>query len=448
MAGQKQVVKQTTRTGISVNLRNSLEILALSQLDLFRRIETVLEENPFIEEVRRGDPEVPLKVSEYARNESGMNYDETGKGQFLESLLAGQPTLQDYLNSQLDVSDIPSDLMPLTRAIVSAVDDQGFVTQTHEEIAIHSKYSRRDIKTALKYIKALDPPGIAAEDIWQSLEWQSEHYFPDDALLPDIILMLRQASVSLEKLNNTARQELARYLHLSEDVITRTLAKLQQLDPYPARNFRKQQQDLVFPEVAYVDNDGQTDVVVREQVLPELRLNTELYEEYHKLTKDKVWEDKYQEAGNLLKSIQYRHDTLTRIAHTLLVKQWEFFQKGPSCVRPLNLADVAEDVDLHVSTVSRVVSRKYCQSKWGIFPLKFFFPPRLKTKDGQNWGVEDLKNSILMLVGTEQRDNPLSDSQITTTLQKKGFDVQRRTVAKYRKLLHIPSANKRKVIKP
>ena len=129
----------------------------------------------------------------------------------------------------------------------------------------------------------------------------------------------------------------------------------------------------------------------------------------------------------------------------MLAWQADFFLKGTNYLKPLNMKDVAEKLDVHVSTISRIVSHKYCQCKWGIFPLKVFFPAKIGSKDGQVYGPEDLKKAILAELALEDRHAPLSDMAITTSLQKQGYDIQRRTVAKYRKLLHIPSAKERKV---
>lgn len=432
------------RHGLSAQLQNSIKILSLSQLDLKDRILHEVEENPFIEESRSNKELSELPVQETADSYS-YDFESERKGDFIESILTGEVSLQDYLFQQISLSDIRAEIIDLARLIISSLNTNGFTRYRHYEIASSAGYNRAQLRDTLDYIRQLDPVGVAAEDIWQALTWQANAYFPDDIILPDLIEILRRARSSLIRFNLRERLELAETLGLSEEQVNEKIEKLQHLDPFPARNFEKIAENNIYPEVHFLDNGENIDVIVREKLIPELNLNKALFEEIRNSDENEGWKQKFHEAENLIKSINYRKDTLARVSQAILIKQRNFFLKGTTCLQPLNLSDVASVVDLHISTVSRLVSNKYCQCKWGIFPLKYFFPSRLKSNDGSNKGIEDMKQAILSVLAVEDDRKPYSDSALTQILNQRGFDVQRRTVAKYRKLLHIPSANERKV---
>lgn len=437
MSAQRQIPKLSVKTGISLRLRNSLKTLAMGQIELKEKLQETLEENPFLEEVGMGKHlSIPARgLPEQTLKEGTGNVD----------YFTRNVSLGEYLRTQIELSNLPKKLMPLSVALLSNLDENGFTQKSHSEITQEAGYSSRELKTVLSHLKELDPPGIAAEDLWQSLSWQADILFPGDALLPDIIEILRQARGSLLKLSYQEKKQLAETLHLDEKIVDEKVLRLQQLDPYPARNYRKTESEYVYPEIKFIETPAGMEISVREILLPVLNVNRKLYEEFLEADKQraKAWEEKYKEALDLIQSMEYRHSSLSLLAKILVEKQSDFFTRGPAFVKPMSLADVASVTKLHISTISRIVSRKHCQCKWGIFPLKFFFPAKLKTFDGESRGAEELRQAILALVASENPAVPLSDQDITDILVKKGFDVSRRTVAKYRKLLHISASGRR-----
>ena len=294
--------------------------------------------------------------------------------------------------------------------------------------------------------------GVGAEDLWQSLSWQAEYFFPDDEMLQDIIAILQKNKSNLPRMSSAKIYELADALNIEPETLQFSLERMSKLDPYPARRFLNTSKNIVYPDIVYRDGEQGIEIVVQDQYIPELNLNLELYKQFkqslaskqQKVEKEQ-WDNKYKEAQTLLNGIRYTNSSLLEVSRALLEFQSDFFFRGPTYVKPLNLKEVADKLGLHISTISRIVSHKYCQCQWGVFALKYFFPSRIKSKDGSNKGSEDLKQAIIAEIVQEDRSRPLSDQKIQKNLQEKGFDVQRRTVAKYRKLLHIPPANDRKV---
>ncbi|MCB1202136.1 MAG: RNA polymerase factor sigma-54 [Leptospiraceae bacterium] len=429
MPAPKNTLRTSQKLGLSLGLRASLKILSMGQLELRQHVQSILEENPFVDE---------------ATGEVGADdFDSSGKSDFIEELAVSLPSLPDHLHRQFHDMNLSAAALKLAETFISYVDANGFTSIKHEEIIARSNLERNAYAELLHAIRDLEPTGLLAETSWQCLEWQAEKNFKHDPLLKDILSVLELAANNLARLSFQDKKNLAESLHVEFSDLQKSFANLYQLDPFPGRNYTLQSQNAIYPEVVYQENGDSIDIIVHNHLIPELHLNRELYEEY-KGKGDKNWEDRYAEAENLIRSIQYRQDSLIKIARSLLVHQYDFFKTGTSAIKPLNLADIASEVKLHISTVSRIVSQKHCQCRWGVFPLKIFFPMRLKSNDGSNLGSEDLRQAILELVGQENSEKPYSDSELTTLLREKGFDVQRRTVAKYRNLLHIAAMADRK----
>lgn len=442
MAAQGPRLVQRQKVSLSARLRFSLKILSLGQLELKEQIVRSLAENPFLEETVT---ENELSLTELEKRKFAEDIAE-GKSEFLEELAVASQSLQEYLNEQLEFIRMPAKLLALARAIISEIDDNGFTRRPHQEISSELQFSSRDLKYCLEYIRLLEPSGICAEDTWQALGWQAMVFYPGDSLLIDIIEIFRKNKDSIGRMSLRETSELADVMHIPLEIMQQALDKLHTLDPFPARNWRTSQQNIIYPEIIYAESGGTIEVIVKDQLLPGLKLNEELYRQMQAMNVEQQWEEAYHEAENLIRSIRYRQDSLQKIAHILLLRQSEFFLKGSAFVKPLNLSDVAELAKLHVSTVSRIISQKYCQCKWGIFPLKFFFPAKIKSSTEVTLGSEDLRQAILSIIATEDPTRPLSDNRITVLLRQRGFDIQRRTVAKYRNLLHIKPAAARKVV--
>lgn len=430
------------KTGLTPGLRQSLSILHMNAFELRDEIDRVLEENPFLEEKSRPEFDHSFEVTSNT------------PGQDVQGLLENLPgltqTLQGRLSEQITLLEIGADTRQLLNSLVSLLDEQGFIGKNIEETSVLFSASRRNVREAIKILRRLDPPYIGAENSWQCLSWQAEELYANDVILHDILAILQSARASITRLNYVILKEMAVSLCLDEKTIRQKLAKIKKLNPFPAQNFAGSLNRPVYPDIVYLESNTGIEVSVQDQLLPELKLNRKLFDQMGKAPRaDKeqvrTWKQKYHTARSIVRSISYRHTTIEKLAHILLYYQEDFFLKGTNHLRPLNMSDVASDLKLHVSTISRLVADKYCQCKWGVFKLKIFFPRRIKSHGKSELGTEDLRKAILKIIGEEDMTKPLTDENMAELLNERGFDIKRRTVNKYRKLLHIPSAGHRKV---
>jgi RNA polymerase sigma-54 factor len=260
----------------------------------------------------------------------------------------------------------------------------------------------------------------------------------------DIIEILRVNSGSIHSLDDTEIHKLAYLVGLEKKSLIQKLDILRSLQMFPIASIDNRETQRIIPEVFYFNSGNTVNISIRSTFLPELSLNTELLS-YGREQLNHEWLERYEQAKNLLKSIDYRYSTLTQVAEAILIRQQAFFIHGESALVPLRQQEVAEMVGIHVSTVSRIITSKYCDTKWGIFPLRYFFPSAIARERG-DVTVLQLKKDITTALASEDSGAPLSDSQLQTKLQQAGYKIERRTVAKYRKLLHILSAKQRKAI--
>lgn len=417
---------QKQRVLFTQNLQRSMEMLSQSTQDLSSQIQKVLAENPFLEE-----------------RETSSTNSSYKKGELLDFNLSKSETLSEKLHRQIVDLNPPADLEPILFDIVSAVNANGFCKESHDNIICMYPGAKSKKKEILSFLKQLEPTGIAAEELWQSLVWQAQRLYPNNSLLVDLIEILRLQRTSMVKFTHKDVESLASLLHIEESMVENEIELLKSLDPFPVRDYSENQQPVV-PEIKITSQEGKLKARVRNELLPSVELNDELYDEFQNSGGGKEWEEKFNEAAELIGAIKYRGESLQNLAIELIRYQQDFFQKGTSFVKPMQLGMMAERLQVHRSTISRIVSRKYLECDHGVFPLKFFFQNVIKANDGQIRGVEALQQTILALVATEHSSQPYSDQVLSNILQKRGFDIQRRTVTKYRKMLHIPAAAFRK----
>jgi len=443
MAKIRLGAKTNVRRGISLKLRKSIEILSLNQTELEKQIREELKENPFLEEKEDGNYEDQHNQdypSEYLPSNSNSDPDSEFS---IENQLSEKPDLSVLLQRQLVILHIAPRVATLIDNILSEIDDQGFTQHPHNNIATSGGYSLSELKSALKIIKELDQTGVGAENIWQSLEWQANKVYPGDLTLLDLIAIIQNNASNLEDLDKKTIDLIAEGLVLSTEVVQDKLKKIATLHLYPAANYNDKG-IIILPDLLYTERGRQIEVQVNNKSIPELLINQDLFEQIPEKESTEEWTQMYENAQNIVKSLDYRNNSLLKVGTAILEKQKEFFQMGPDFVVPMSLEDIASMVDLHVSTISRIVRKKYCQTKFGVFQLKIFFRRKLKSLEGKLLGVADLKKAIIHIIEAENRDFPLSDKRISVILQSEGFNIKRRTVAKYRKLLHIPSQIERK----
>ncbi|MES0489163.1 MAG: RNA polymerase factor sigma-54 [Leptospirales bacterium] len=435
--------KTGTRRGISLKLRKSIEILALNRTELDIQLQKELKENPFLEE-KEGAGDEDIRYQDYTPEYLPGSSDISSDSEFsIENFISDKPGLSILLQRQIAVLQIAPRISSLIESILSEIDERGFTARPHDKIAVSGSYSIMELKSALKIIESLEPTGVGAENIWQSLEWQAKNVYPGDLTLLDLIAIIQNNAESIEGLDKKTIDAIAEGLAISVEVMKDKLKKIATLNLYPAANY-DDKSIIVLPDLIYTERGKQVEIQVNNKDIPELLVNRELFEQIPEKEWTEEWTKMYENAQNIIKSLDFRNNSLLKVGTAILEKQQEFFKKGPDSIVPMSLEDIASMVELHISTISRIVRKKYCQTKFGIFQLKIFFPRKMKSKEGILLGVADLKKAIIQIIDSENRNFPLSDMKISIILESEGFNIKRRTVAKYRKLLHIPSQIERK----
>ena len=321
------------------------------------------------------------------------------------------------------------------------------------------KFSAADMQEALQVVQQLDPPGVGCRDLRQCLlnqlrfhKVQLEHRKNGNGtaqVLQDAMAVVDQ---HLRGLQNKQHKEIAKAIGRPIEAVQAALDYIRTLDPRPGLQYNKVQARLIEPDVAFVKHGDEWLVIMNDEDLPQLRLNPA----YKKLvtrdgTNDKNTRDyvkeRYKSAIQLIKNIEQRKQTITKVCYSIVARQQEFLEKGIDQLKPMMIKEVAEEIGVHPSTVSRAVANKYAHTPQGVFELRYFFSESVQGPEGGGTSLLILKRRVKKLIEEEDPSRPLTDEQITRILQSQGIQVTRRTVAKYREDMHIPSTHQRRVKK-
>ncbi|WP_457625660.1 RNA polymerase factor sigma-54 [Persephonella sp.] len=427
-------LKLQNKLVLTVSLKQQLALLLLPKLELQETVKTELEENPFLEEVVNLQPEFE-PVKDYSKY-----YDEEEAP--VTSRLAYKPSLMDLLEFQIDI-EFEGKEKDVAYEIIGDIDEKGFLTVSVEEIAWKLRVPAGYVEKVRQKVMRLEPTGIGAKDIKESLIVQYQELFGEDSLAEKIISENLKLVSKPEKLFEL-------YTDLPEEKVQEVICNIKSLKPYPAVNYLDEPVRYIEPDVYVYDRGDRFEIVINETDIPRLKLTTA----YRKLINDKTLpeetrkflEDKLQRAIGIIKGIEQRRENLYKITEFLVNYQSEFVRKGKEYLKPLILKDVAEVVGLHESTVSRIVSSKYVQLPTGLIPLKSFFSTKLTSSSG-DISTERVKYMIAELIEKEDKRKPLSDQKIADILRSKGINVARRTVTKYREQLNIPDSRNRRIKK-
>lgn len=323
---------------------------------------------------------------------------------------------------------------------------------------VKSRFSREALQEALEAVRQLDPPGVACRDLRECLLYQLRYHQHQLAaqkngngtaqLLQDATAIADQ---HLKALQSKQHKEIARAIGRPLEAIEAALHYIRTLDPRPGLQYNKVQPRLIEPDVAFVKHGDEWLVVMNDEDLPQLRLNP-AYKKLlsrdgnEKTTRDYV-KERYKSAIQLIKNIEQRKQTITKVCYSIVARQQDFLEKGIDQLKPMMIKEVAEEIGVHPSTVSRAVANKYAHTPQGVFELRYFFSESVQGPEGGNTSLLILKRRVKKLIEEEDPSRPLTDEQITRILQSQGIQVTRRTVAKYREDMRIPSTHQRRVKK-
>lgn len=466
---------------LTPQLQQSIRLLQLSSVELGQELELMLQENPLLERGAEEDM-IPLPASpdsrETATQEDGTSSEpaeptDTSETDFssLESerwerVSSGAangdddndfmfqepdtPTLREHLLEQLRLLPLSDRDQTLVAMLVDAINEDGYLEQSLEELAAmlppEQEIDPLELQTALKLVQHLDPLGVGARDLAECLELQLLAQ-PEDTPHRDLALVIVRNHLPLLATRDYAR--LKKALRCDDDALRSAQSLITRLDPRPGGGFTRIEADhYVQPEVVVKKVKGLWIASLNGEAVPKLRINR-LYADILKRNRDSSSQyltSQMQEAKWFIKNIQQRFATILRVAQAIVDRQRNFFEHGDVAMRPLVLREIADELGLHESTISRVTTRKYMLTPSGVYELKYFFGSHVSTDSGGACSATAIRALIKQLVAAEQPRKPLSDSHIADILGQQGIVVARRTIAKYRETLQIPAANQRKTI--
>lgn len=450
-------------------LQLAIKLLQLSRLELAEKIGKELQENPTLEEAMESpvpegerpehEPKTPDKVEEVKGKDEGIGdldwkeylgeYMPTGvrtpyedeQRQPIENRLTAQNSLFEHLKWQLRFSPWDEEDLEVGGFIIGNIDDDGYLQGSTEEIALKLEISEERVLEVLEKVQKFDPVGIAARDLKECLLIQTRHLQLEGSLIESII------NNHLPDLEQRKYKSICKTLGISRDELREAMVVVSSLDPKPGRAYGGQNAEYITPDIEVRKIGEEFFVDLNEDGLPKLKISAY----YHNLLTNKdateeekqYVQDKLRSAQWLIKSINQRQRTIYKVAKSIIQFQSEFLEKGTQFLKPLVLRDVAEDIDMHESTVSRVTTNKYINTPQGIFELKYFFKSAIHSTDGDRVSSESVKERIRQIISKEDSKKPVSDQAIVEILQKEEIDIARRTVAKYREMMDIPSSTKR-----
>lgn len=362
-----------------------------------------------------------------------------------ENMLTRRPSLYEQLIWQLHLTEVPMDVRAAGEAIIGNLDEtSGFLDATLEEIAALGPWPMEVVEQALCVIQRLDPVGVAARDTRESLLIQLEYYGFGDRLASK---MVRD---HFESLQTHKLPELSKNLGVPVEALLEELEIIKKLDPKPGRKYSSEEAQPIVPEVTIEKVSDDYVIRFEDDGMPQLRINRTYRQmmeskESSKETRDYI-KERFRSAVDLLKNIEHRRQTIYRVCQSIVERQRDFLDHGVEQLRPMMLKDIAEDIGMHLSTVSRVVNRKYVNTPQGVYELRRFFTEGMKSDTGEDVSTRVLRLKIKKMIEGEDSHRPITDDEIAKRLAKDGVKLSRRTVAKYREQMRIPGSRERRAI--
>jgi RNA polymerase sigma-54 factor len=464
----KQHLKLAQQLVMTPQLQQAIKLLQLSRMELAEVINQEILENPVLEESSEEEQIQPLtdeeegiepKKSEdsyddldwekffdlYQTSEYGsrsISRDEEDRPQ-LETTLTKNITLQEHLLWQLKLSHFTLEEEKILTRIIGNINEDGYLEQSVSFLAQELGTTEDKVEKLLKRLQDFDPAGVAARDLRECLLLQLDSWGMKDKL-PRVLV-----DKHLDSLEKKDYKKIARAEKVSVEEVKEAVRVLSELEPKPGRPFGEVRSQYITPDI-YVYKVGEEYVIVlNEDGLPKLRISPY----YRELLRSEAQEegtardyiqDKLRSAMWIIRSIHQRQRTIYRVMESILKFQHEFFEKGVFYLKPLILKDVADDIGMHESTVSRVTTNKYVHTPQGIFSVKFFFNAKISRFEGEAAAAESVKDRIRQIISTEPPDKPYSDQEIVRRLREYNIDIARRTVTKYREQMTILASSRRK----
>ncbi len=480
---------------LTPGLVQMVSVLALNRLELKEMINEEIVANPVLEELNEDSVTVEnysdeaflkAETEKIPETEAANPFDEFDVASFFnqyldsgagaergehevierpsfDKFLSSPAGLSEHLNWQLSMAVCSEIAREIAEAIVGNLDENGYLSASLDEIAQGGKYSMEDVEEALAVVQEFDPLGVASRNLRECLLTQLRTLDPQNTLAQQIVadcLPKRPLAASEEELLNPETpltrllqanqlKEIARALNRPVELVKRAVDSIKRLDPRPGLRYNKTQARLVEPDVYFRKVDDQWQIVMNEDDLPQLRLSPVYRKLLARDAADRevrnYVKERFTAALQLMKSIEQRKHTILRVCEIIIDRQRDFLDHGADHLKPMMIKEVAEEVGVHPSTVSRAVSSKYAHTPQGVLELRSFFSESVNGPEGSNMSLQTLKRQVKKMIDEEDSAHPMTDDLIAKKLGDTGIHVTRRTVAKYREDLHIPSTHQRRV---
>jgi len=472
----RQQLKLSQQLIMTPQLQMAIRLLQLSRLELVDTITQELEENPALEELQEtavedknedspeSDKTDSTKIEEVKIEEKIPDdidwtnyideYNSPGKSNFetekketptYEPFIAQKDSLNKHLLWQMLMMSPTPDEEKIATLIAGNLNKDGYLDISIEELAEASNFSEYKVKEVLSVMQTFDPPGICARDLKECLLIQVNHFNLENELITEII------NHHLKHLENKNYNAISRALKISIENVISIVEVIKSLEPRPGREFNDEVPYYITPDIFLYKYDNDFVIVINDDGLPKLRVNSYyrtaimLDKKISARTKEYM-QEKIRSASWLIRSIHQRQKTIYKVMESILKFQRDFFEKGVSHLKPMVLRVVAEDIDMHESTISRVTTNKYVHTPQGIFELKYFFNSSVKSVHGDAVASASVQDRIKHIIENENHRQPYSDDKISLMLKEENINIARRTVAKYREILRLLPSNKRKKI--
>ena len=471
----RQQLKLSQQLVMTPQLQMAIKLLQLSRLELIDTIRKELESNPVLEEIQdsvsddsaaeqsenkiQKEPSVTqeIKIGEKVNQDTDWSnyideYNAPGKIHFetenkenpgYEAFVSRTESLSDHLLWQLLMTGPTKEEEGIGSLIIGNLNSDGYLDVSVEDISKNSSSETDKVEQVLALMQTFDPYGVCARNLGESLLIQAKQLGLDNTIVTDIIRH------HLNHLENSNYKAITRALKADYNDILTAVNIIKGLEPKPGRKFSDEEPLYITPDIYVYKLENDFVIVLNDDGMPRLRVNS-----YYKNTMNKggtitkeakeYIHEKMRSAAWLIKSIHQRQKTIYRVMESILKFQREFFEKGITSMRPMVLRDVAQDIGMHESTISRVTTNKYAFTPQGIFELKYFFNSSINRTDGEALASAGVQEMIKKIIANEDRRKPYSDDKLSDILMKSNINIARRTVAKYREILKILSSNKRK----
>jgi len=444
-------------------LQQAIRLLQMPVLELSTQIEQALAENVMLEREEPTERAEPAETAPdsgeplvIAADSDDMNLwnenagssarsdnwsDDSRRPEFADR---SEETLREHLLWQLEMEHFSPREVVIGQSLVDSINEDGYLTESltdiHASLADEADFTVEEVEKTLTKVQALDPAGIGARDLAECIGIQLRLL---DDQVPGREAACRIASSHLDLVAEQEYSALRRLLGISEDNLDMALALVRACHPRPGSAIASSTAEYITPDVYVRKQDGQWIVEANRSVAPRIKVN-QTYAELLRSSGHATLRAQLQEARWLVRSLEIRHDTVLKVAMSIVERQIDFLEHGEEAMKPMVLRDIAEEIEMHESTVSRVTSNKYMHTTRGVFEFKYFFSSQLAASDGSEQSSTAIRAKIRRFIGAENPQKPLSDSKIVTLLADEGIKIARRTVAKYREALKIAPSSERR----